>query len=134
MADVGRPTKYDPAYCDGVIAFASDSGRSLASYAAKIGVSRSTIQEWEKQHPEFSVAASIARAKIAAWWEEQAIDLAANGGNSTRGTLVIFGLKNMARDDWQEKLALVGGDETDQPIRTISRVIVDPRDGDGRRA
>lgn len=123
----GRPTKYDPMYCDAVLAF-MENGRSLTSFAASINVSRSTIQEWVANHPDFSVAVGIAKAKTAAWWETQAIDMAVNGGNATRGTLVVFGLKNMARDDWQEKVALVGGDETDAPIRTITRRVVDVED------
>ena len=52
-------------------------------------------------HPEFSEAVRIGKAKCAAWWERTGRDLAGNGGGNA--TLVIFGLKNMAGEDWREK-------------------------------
>lgn len=76
-------------------------GASIASFAAEIGVARSTINEWMEQHPQFSEAVKIAKAKCAAWWERQGRLLAVNGGGNA--TLVIFGLKNMAEDDWKDK-------------------------------
>lgn len=97
---MARPTKYQPTYCDLVIEHMSD-GASLTSFAAEIGVARSSINEWMEQNPEFSEAVKIAKAKCAAWWEKQGRTLAAAGGGNA--TLVIFGLKNMAEDDWKDK-------------------------------
>ena len=54
---VGRPTKYDPAYCDDVEA-EMGNGLSLTAFAGVIGVSRSTINEWIDANPEFSEAVS----------------------------------------------------------------------------
>ena len=100
MADVGRPSKYKPAYCDLLIEHMSE-GASMTSFAAEIGVARDTISEWANVHPEFSAAVKIGKAKCAAWWEKLGRSNAISGdGNAT---LVIFGLKNMAADDWREK-------------------------------
>lgn len=97
---VGRPSKYLPEYCEQVIEHMSD-GASLTSFAAEIQVARSTINEWMGVHPEFSEAVKVAKAKCAAWWEK----LGRSGamGGDVNPTLVIFGLKNMAADDWREK-------------------------------
>lgn len=96
----GRPSKYDPRYCDEVITHMSD-GASLTSFAAEIGVARSTINEWMGANPEFSESVKVAKAKCAAWWERAGRSGALGG--DVNPTLVIFGLKNMAADDWRDK-------------------------------
>jgi len=96
----GRPSKYQDDYCEQVIAHLSE-GASLTSFAAEIGVARSTINEWMGAHPEFSEACARAKAKCAAWWERVNRNLAVSGiGNQGACKL---GLTNMAADDWREK-------------------------------
>lgn len=96
----GRPTKYRPEYCEQVIEHMAD-GASLTSFAAQIEVARSTINEWIDNHPEFREATSIGKAKAAAWWEKVNRGLATGGeGNATS---TIFGLKNMAPEDWHDR-------------------------------
>jgi hypothetical protein len=99
---VGRPTKYRPEYCADVVDHMSE-GASLTSYAAKIGVSRNTLTLWVGAHAEFEDAVGLAKAKCAAWWEEQARNIVKGGGGPGASTLAVFGLKNMAPDDWQDK-------------------------------
>ena len=97
---VGRPSKYRPEYCDMVVEHMSE-GASLTSFAALVGVARSTISEWMDEHEEFSVAATRGKAACAAWWERVARKNAVTGeGNAT---LTVFGLKNMSPEDWREK-------------------------------
>lgn len=100
---VGRPSKYRPEYCDMVVEHMSE-GASLTSFAAEIDVSRETISEWSRVHPEFSVAVKKGKAKCSAWWER----LGRTGamGGDVNPTLVIFGLKNMSPDDWRDKQEL----------------------------
>lgn len=97
----GRPTKYEKRFCDMVIEHMSE-GASITSFAAEIGVSRSTITEWVDQFPEFSVAVKTGKAKCAAWWEKLG-RLGASGAAPVNPTLVIFGLKNMGAEDWRDK-------------------------------
>ncbi|WP_199925224.1 hypothetical protein [Neorhizobium sp. SOG26] len=99
----GRPSKYDPAYCEQVVEHMKD-GASLTSFAAEIGVARSTINEWIDQNYEFSEAVKRAKAKCAAWWEALGRKNAQQGGGNA--TLVIFGLKNMAGEDWRERASM----------------------------
>ncbi len=98
---IGRPSKYDPDYCRQIVEHMSD-GASITSFAAEIDVARSTITEWEKVHPEFSLAVQKAKAKCAAWWERLGRE-GASGSKEVNPTLVIFGLKNMSADDWRDK-------------------------------
>lgn len=99
----GRPSKYDPAYCDAIVAFCQD-GASLSSFAASISVARSTLNVWAEQDPEFSEALSIAKAKIAAWYDKAGRHVAVNGGGSA--PLIIFGLKNFDGGDFRDKQEL----------------------------
>ena len=99
---VGRPSDYKPEYCDQVVAHCTD-GASLTSFAAEIDVARSTINEWMEKHPDFSEAVKRAKAKCAAWWEKQARSGASGSAKDINPTLCIFGLKNMAADDWRDK-------------------------------
>jgi hypothetical protein len=95
----GAPSKYRKEYCSAIIKHCAN-GASLTSFAADISVARSTIQEWVSVHPEFSVSVNIAKAKCAAWWEAQGRIVAVNGGGNA--TLCVFGMKNMAPDDWSD--------------------------------
>lgn len=98
---VGRPSLYDPAYCEQVVQHMA-TGASLTSFAAEIDVARDTLTEWANVHPEFSVAVRRGKAKCAAWWEKQGRTIAEKGGGPGAGTLVMFGLKNMGADDWAD--------------------------------
>lgn len=123
MAETGRPSKYKPTYCNLLIEHMQE-GASIASFAAEIGVARSTINEWADAHPDFSEALKKGKAKCAAWWEKQLRGIATEGGGPGSATAVIFGLKNMASEDWREKQEVEhsGGVKFER----VERTIVDP--------
>lgn len=98
----GRPSTYDPSYCQKVIDHMA-TGASVASFAAEIEVARSTINEWMDRHSQFSEAVSIAKAKCAAWWEAAGRKIVTDGGSAPQATMITLGLKNMAAEDWREK-------------------------------
>lgn len=65
----GRPSTYDPAYCEQVIELGRE-GKSVVEMASEIGVSRNTLEaNWPQAHPEFLQALEIARQASQAWWE-----------------------------------------------------------------
>lgn len=125
----GRPSKYQPSYCDLVIEHMA-GGASLTSFAADIGVARSSINEWMDEHFEFSEAVKKAKAKCAAWWEEKARSGAAGG--DVNPTLIIFGLKNMAADDWRDKQEVEHGGAVNL-VHRIERKIVRANSGNPDR-
>lgn len=65
----GRPTDYDPEYCDLVIKLASQ-GKSKAQMAATIGTTRQTMWSWMQQYPEFLDAMNHAEELCQQWWED----------------------------------------------------------------
>lgn len=115
---LGRPSKYDPAYCEAIIEHMSE-GASVTSFAASIRVSRATINVWAEEHPAFLEALQIAKAACAAWWEKTGRNVASQGGAPGQSTMITFGLKNMGRDDWSDSIKHVGGDPAagDKPIQ-----------------
>lgn len=114
----GRPTLYDPAYCE-VVVETMRNGGSLMSVAANLDVARSTLNVWMEQFPEFSEAVSRGKALCARKWEEIAIRNAETGmGNAT---LTVFGLKNMARDEWKDKQEVEHTGEGGGPVAFVIR-------------
>ena len=94
----GRPTKYDPKYCDEIIDYMGQ-GYSKTAFAGHIGVSRETIYEWGRTHEEFSDATKRAEAARTGDLESRLLD-------PSRGTPVaaaIFALKNAAPEEWRDK-------------------------------
>lgn len=102
----GRPTDYLPEYCDGVIAYMAQ-GFSLTAFAGSIRVSRETIYEWARVHPEFSDAVRVAQSSRTASLETGLMreDLA-----GPQITARIFALKNASPLDWRDRHEHVGAD------------------------
>lgn len=96
---MGRPTKYDPTYCDMVVE-SSKRGFSLAGFAGSIGVSRATINVWMAAHPDFLEAVSRAKAAAAYCWESRANRVAEVGGGPGTAQVLLFALRNVAPEDW----------------------------------
>lgn len=71
---LGRPTKYDPKYCQEAIDFIGDLGKSVTQFARHIRVSKSTVYLWAENHSEFSDALSMAQDWSQAVWEDKLED------------------------------------------------------------
>ncbi|WP_373083812.1 helix-turn-helix domain-containing protein [Zhongshania sp.] len=124
----GRPTKYDPKYCDEVVEYMRD-GYSVTAFAGHIGVARSTVFKWADEHEEFSDSLKAAQAMAAQWWEDRLRDVAMTGtGNATAA---IFGVKNRSSEDYKDKREtdLTNSDGKLTP-QVVERVIIDPKDTD----
>ena len=107
----GRPSKYDPAFCDVVIA-AGEEGKTLAGMAEALDVDRDTINNWREAHPEFSRAVKRGLQKAQAWWEDQGRVATFGGIDGFNATSYIFQMKNRFREDWNDtiKQELTGKD------------------------
>ena len=68
---VGRPSKYDPAYCEQVIELGK-LGKSIEQICYDLNTPVRTLYEWRDRYPEFSQALEDAKAFEQAWWESQA--------------------------------------------------------------
>lgn len=95
----GRPTKYDPKYCDQLIAYMALPA-SFESFAGEIGVDRDTLYEWRKKHKDFSDAHKKGKMKTLHTFEKI---LRLYGKGQMKGNIaaVLFQMKNLTnfRDD-----------------------------------
>ena len=99
MTTTGRPSSYDPAYCE-LLSGHFEEGYSYESFAGVVGVCKATLYNWEQAHPEFLDAKKANEAKSQLEWEKRLNRFAKTGeGNATA---IIFGLKNRASDSWRD--------------------------------
>lgn len=98
----GRPSKYDPKFCEDIVAFCA-KGFSITGWAGSIGVGRETVTGWANEHPEFSLAVKAAKAAACHAYEQDAARVRKRGGGPGTATLIVFGLKNMGGEDYRDK-------------------------------
>lgn len=100
MAKIGRPTIYDPAYCEQLIEHMAE-GLSFESFAGAIGVSKQTLYDWLEANPAFLDAKKEGFEQSRLTWEKIGNNLAKTGtGNAVA---FIFNMKNRFREDWNDK-------------------------------
>lgn len=68
---VGRPSRYDPAYCEQVIQLGG-KGKSVEQIGAILGIGTRTLFTWRDQNEEFRHALELAKELEQAWWEDMA--------------------------------------------------------------
>ena len=91
----GRPTKYKPEIVNKIEAYFQTVGReqtslpSVEGLADYLDISKETIYQWGKKHPEFSDAIK----KIAIKQKKQLMDDGMYGGKEVNAAMAIFLLK-----------------------------------------
>lgn len=113
----GRPSKYDPSYCDLVLDEMAN-GLSLTAVSAVIGVTRATINNWMAEHPEFLEAVTRGKANRLLHWERTALTVAREGGGPGSATMIVFGLKNMGGDEWSDTTKTEVSGPGGKPVQT----------------
>jgi transposase-like protein len=93
---VGRPTLYDPAYCDKVVQLGR-IGKSVEQIAAILDVSLRTMYSWRDAHEEFLHALDDAKTYEQAWWEEQAAAYMVENKESDRLNATLWSRSMAAR-------------------------------------
>ena len=66
---VGRPSLYDPSYCEKVIELGK-LGKSVEAIASILEVGTKTLYRWKDEHEEFRHALEVAKEHELRWWEE----------------------------------------------------------------
>jgi hypothetical protein len=125
----GRPTAYDPAFCDAVIE-AGKQGKSVTWIADHLGVVKQTLHNWMAAHPEFLDAMTRAKQAAQVWWEDTG-----QSNMLTQGFNASVWSRSMAArfpEDWREVKGteLSGPNGGAVPVTTrVERVILDsPKD------
>jgi hypothetical protein len=122
MTKRGRPSKYDPKFCDAVVAVGEDGG-TLAEMAVACGVNRETINDWIAAHPEFSDAIKLGIQKAQAWWEEKGRIATFGGMPGFNATSYIFHMKNRFKDDWRDRVETEISNPDGSPVAFTFQVI-----------
>lgn len=92
----GRPTKYDPLFCDELDKYLETTGKEQTSLPTKqgfalwIGVDDETLLEWAKVHPEFSATFK----RLTQIQAKQLIDDGIYGGKEVNATIIKLLLQN----------------------------------------
>jgi hypothetical protein len=119
---VGRPTKYDPAFCAQVVAM-GEQGMGKAEMAAALGVAYSNFDTWQKVHPEFQEAVKEATHASQAWWEKQGRLATFGKIEGFNATSYIFQMKNRFRADWRDRhdheVSGAGGGAIQNAVRVV---------------
>ena len=103
MAQMGRPTKYDPSFCEKVIELGRQ-GASKAEMALDLGIAYSTFDVWQNDKPDFSEAVKAAERLSQGWWEKQGRIATFGGCDGFNATAFIFNMKNRFKEDWRDKV------------------------------
>jgi len=96
---VGRPSKYEPRFCQAVVDMMGQ-GFSKTAFAGSIGVSRDTLMNWCREHEEFFSAVKRGETARLQFLEQKLLDGIGTSSNATRE---IFALKNAAPDEWRDR-------------------------------
>ena len=93
---VGRPTLYDPKYCEEVVTLGR-IGKSVEQIASILNVSLRTMYLWRDTYEEFMHALDDAKTYEQAWWEEQAAAYMVENKESDRLNATLWSRSMAAR-------------------------------------
>lgn len=115
---VGRPTKYDPKFCQKVIAWGK-KGMAPVQWAAELMVSKQVLIDWCKAHPEFLDAYEVGMSLREAWLVKQSNNRTTGKNRFGSDTMIKFMLA--ANHGYREKLDLeVSGEMTQKQQVEVS--------------
>ncbi len=101
-AKEGRPTDYDPKYCEMIIAHCS-KGKSVNSFANKVKTTPHTLWNWQKKHPEFFDAVQQARCAAREYLEDIALQfLVSPGGRDAENLNFNVWTRFMQMTGWKD--------------------------------
>lgn len=104
---MGRPSGYRDEFCE-IIEDMGREGKSVAQMAARLDVSKETVYQWVKAHPEFSDAFTRARTFSQSWWEAKGQE--SIGDRNFNANLYKISMSARFRDDYTERKEITGAD------------------------
>jgi len=124
----GRPTKYQPEYCDKVIELAKE-GASKAEMALELDICYATFDNWQNEIPEFLEAVKKAERISQGWWEREGRKATFGKVEGFNATSYIFNMKNRFKHDWRDKVeqdhSSSDGSMTPKPAIDMTKLSVD---------
>ena len=111
---MGRPPKYNPAFCQMLIEHMR-GGLSYLSFAGKVEVAFKTLFEWEKDYPEFKEAKEVGMA-LSILWDESLLNKGTEG--KVRGY-------NAAAHKWKMTNRYKWSDRSEVEYKTTEKMDLD---------
>jgi len=93
---VGRPSQYDPTYCERIIELGR-LGKSIEQIASQIGVGTKTMYNWRDEFPEFLRALEMAKELELDWWENIAQNMMVENKDGSKLNSAIWSRSMAAR-------------------------------------
>lgn len=93
---VGRPSLYDPVYCERIIELGR-LGKSIEQIASQIGVGTKTMYNWRDEFPEFLRALEMAKELELDWWENIAQNMMVENKDGSKLNSAIWSRSMAAR-------------------------------------
>ena len=116
VATTGRPTKYDPKFCETVKEVMA-KGFSKEAVAGHLKINKDTLYKWVERHEEFANAIKDGMELSRLFWESIAINHLTHTKNSKQLNSVVwlFNMKN--RFNWTDKKEIELGEKTTSNIK-----------------
>ena len=116
---MARPSTYESEFCERVIEYGKQ-GKSITWMAAELDVTRETIYEWMRVHPEFSDAITRAKQYAQQWWE----DAGQNGMTGPGFNASVWSRSMAARfpEDWRENKGVELTGAGGGPVQHVARI------------
>ena len=119
----GRPSEYDPAYCERIIEL-GEGGASIAEMAYELGCCKNTLTAWANANEEFLNAFTRAKMASQVWWERKGRAGMEKSGSEFQGNIWSRNMAARFPDDWREvKGAEITG-KNGAPIQTETKIDV----------
>ena len=124
---VGRPSLYDPSYCEEVLTLGA-LGKSFEQMSAHLKVGITTLKRWREEHEEFRTALEDAQALAQTWWEDHAQSYLIEHKDGERLNTGLWSRSMAARfpKNYSERIKqeLTGADGA--PLKGVEISFVDP--------
>lgn len=122
LVKVGRPTDYEPVYCD-LFKEELKKGKTMAQVSMALNVPWSTITNWRNAHPEFMTAIEDGLVWSESAFTEQTKNLWVGEHVNTR--LIELHARNCYKWSTKDKdnVLVVGSGVTDDAIAKVSQIL-----------
>ncbi len=124
----GRPSKYDPKYCETVIEMMS-KGYSKEAVAGYIGISKNTLYQWAKANPDFQDAIDIGVQKARLFFDEVLVNHITHTKNGTQINGQVYALNMKNRFNFTDKKEVDLGEKT-LPVIKLAYNLDEPLEDD----
>lgn len=103
---IGRPTKYDPKFCELVIK-AGMEGKSSSYICSMLAIGRTTFDRFMAAHEEFRDAYQLSQEYSCEWWESQARRNIKDPAKSFNANLYAFHMRNRFKHHYSESMGSI---------------------------